>query len=244
MTPSPTQSNIQAALRSFLLSVLPAGVDVIAGQINRVAEPRAGDFVVLTPSHFKRLRTNQDSFEDVKFTGSIAGTVLTVTDVDFGVIEIGATVFGVGVAANTLITALGSGTGGVGTYTVSVSQTISEEELSSGAKTVEQGVQVTVQLDFHSASLSSAGDMAQTFSTLFRDEYATTQFANQEPNYGVVPLWSEDPHQAPFISETQQWEWRWIAECLLQANVIVSVPQEFCDSIEVTLIDVDAEFPP
>ena len=55
MVPSPTQSQIMQALRSFLLGVLPTGVPVVLGQINRVAEPKGSDFVVMTPIRQVRL---------------------------------------------------------------------------------------------------------------------------------------------------------------------------------------------
>ena len=58
------------------------------------------------------------------FTGSISGTTLTVSAVTSGTIYVGQTVQGTGVTANTMITALVSGTGGTGTYTVSSSQTV------------------------------------------------------------------------------------------------------------------------
>ena len=57
-------------------------------------------------------------------TGSIATTVLTVSAVTSGTLYVGQTVEGVGITAGTVITALGTGTGGVGTYTVSASQTV------------------------------------------------------------------------------------------------------------------------
>lgn len=59
-----------------------------------------------------------------QFTGSIVGTTLTVTEVDSGTLEVGQTVVGPGVAPGTIIIALGTGTGGVGTYIVSISQTV------------------------------------------------------------------------------------------------------------------------
>jgi len=67
------------------------------------------------------------------FTGSISGTTLTVTKVKSGTIGINQSVFGVGLSAETVITALGSGSGGVGTYTVNVSQTDPSEVLNSAA---------------------------------------------------------------------------------------------------------------
>lgn len=57
-------------------------------------------------------------------TGSISGTTLTVSAVTSGTLTVGQTVQGTGVAVNTMITALGTGTGGAGTYTVSTSQTV------------------------------------------------------------------------------------------------------------------------
>lgn len=61
-------------------------------------------------------------------TGSISGTVLTATSV-IGQLAKGSVITGLGVAANTTILSLGSGTGGVGTYNVSVSQTVSSEAM-------------------------------------------------------------------------------------------------------------------
>ena len=57
-------------------------------------------------------------------TGSISGTTLTVSAVTSGTLYVGQTVQGTSIAANTMITALGTGTGGTGTYTVSSSQTV------------------------------------------------------------------------------------------------------------------------
>lgn len=63
-------------------------------------------------------------------TGSIAGTTLTVTAVASGVLAVGQTVVGTGVVQGTLITALGTGTGGTGTYAINISQTVASESLS------------------------------------------------------------------------------------------------------------------
>jgi hypothetical protein len=59
--------------------------------------------------------------------GGTAGTVLTILAMDHTTsapIEVGMVVTGTGVAANTTVTAFGSGTGFEGTYTVSISQNI------------------------------------------------------------------------------------------------------------------------
>ena len=67
------------------------------------------------------------------FTGSISTTTLTVTSVLSGTIAIGQAIFGNNVSQNTVITALGTGTGGVGTYTVSNSQTTASTTINSVA---------------------------------------------------------------------------------------------------------------
>ena len=67
------------------------------------------------------------------FTGSISGTTLTVTAVTSGTIGIDQALFGLGVTNATVITALGTGTGGVGTYTVNQSQTVASGLMNSAA---------------------------------------------------------------------------------------------------------------
>ena len=64
-------------------------------------------------------------------TGSISGTTLNVTVGPPGTaIAPGETVVGPGILPNTTITSFGTGTGGVGTYTVSTSQTVASELMS------------------------------------------------------------------------------------------------------------------
>ena len=65
------------------------------------------------------------------FTGSISGTTLTVTAVKNGTIAINQSLFGVGIAQETVITALGTGTGGIGTYTINLTQTVASELMNS-----------------------------------------------------------------------------------------------------------------
>jgi hypothetical protein len=67
------------------------------------------------------------------FTGSISTTTLTVTSVLSGTIAVGQAIFGQGIDQNTVITALGTGTGGTGTYTVSDSQTVASTTINSNA---------------------------------------------------------------------------------------------------------------
>ena len=64
-------------------------------------------------------------------TGSISSTTLTVTAVTSGQLAVGQTLSGSGVTGGTTITALGTGVGGTGTYTVSASQTASSTTITA-----------------------------------------------------------------------------------------------------------------
>ncbi|HEY1425275.1 MAG TPA: hypothetical protein VGF50_01260 [Caulobacteraceae bacterium] len=64
-----------------------------------------------------------------QFTGSVAGTTLTVSNVASGNLVVGMTLYGPGIAPGTTITGEVTGTGGKGTYTISTSQTVSSESL-------------------------------------------------------------------------------------------------------------------
>jgi hypothetical protein len=71
--------------------------------------------------------TNTDVTANVTFSGYIVGTTLTVTAANDGSLTVGQTIIGgvgVGVLANTTITARGTGIGGIGTYTINNSQTV------------------------------------------------------------------------------------------------------------------------
>lgn len=227
-----TQSQIQIAFRAFLLSILPAGIEVIAGQANRVAEPQGADFVVFTPILRNRISTNSDEYADCAFTASISGTVMTVTAIRLGMIGIGNTLFGTNVATGTTITAQTSGpSGGVGTYTVSQSQAVSSETMACGVETITQATKITFQVDVHGPN---SADNAEVISTLFRDEYATSFFSDN--GYaGISPLYTDDLKQVPFINAEQQYENRWIIEAVLQADQTITVSQQFADRTSLAL---------
>lgn len=232
-----TQSAAQTVLRSFLLSVLPLSTDVIEGQDNRVPEPSNPNFVVMTAIRRTRLETNIDSYIDVLFTGSIAGPTLTVSNVQFGMLTIGNPVFGVGVALGTIITGLASGTGGIGTYTVSPPQTISGV-MAAGTTNLMQPTEVVYQLDVHSNIVTTAADMAQAISTAFRDDYAVDFFTTLNP--GVAPLHADEPRQVPFINAEEQWETRWIIDAYMQVNASLMLPQQFASMLQINVISVEA----
>jgi hypothetical protein len=237
-TLSITESQTLAALRSFLLSVLPAGIEVVRGQDNLVSQPKGPSFVVMTPLMRTRLATNVDTYDDCAFTGSISGNTLTVTEMSLGTITMGATLFGAGITAGTTITTEGTGTGGVGTYAVSQSQTVPSEVMACGRKGMLQNTQVTVQVDVYGPG---SADNAQIVTTSFRDGYAVDAF--KESGVDVSPLHADDAQQTPFIGAENQFEDRWTMKCVMQCNPVVSVPQQFSGQLEAELTNLGAQYP-
>lgn len=236
-TLSLTEEQTLVALRSYLLTVLPTGIEVVDGLDNRVPEPTGPDFLTLTPMLRGRLSTNVDTYQDCAFTASVSGTTLTVTEMSLGTIVVGATLFGTGITSGTTITAEGTGTGGIGTYAVNQSQTIASEIMASGSKSMLQATQVTVQIDVHGPN---SGDNAQIITTTFRDEYAVDAFASS--GFDVAPLYADDGHQMPFLNGEQQIEERWVISAVMQCNPIVSVPQQFASDLNADLVDITAQY--
>jgi len=97
---------------------------------------------------------------------TISGTTLTVGGTVAGTFAVGQGVYGVGVTANTVITGLGSGTGGAGTYTVNTNQTVASTAInSSRAVTLQNSTIYAFQYLY--VFSKAAGATAHSFSLLF-----------------------------------------------------------------------------
>lgn len=243
---TPTEMQVRTALRGFLVSVLPTGVDVLLGQQNRIPEPSYPAYTVIWPLRHKRLATNLHSFEDCFFPGTIAGTAMMVGTVTGLPLAIGRQVFGPGVAPGTVITG-GSGT----SWQVSPTQNVSPGTFSAGAATFTMQTGLTYQFDSHGAPPSpnssvltpESTDMARVVSTMFRDSFATAFFAGT--GYPVAPIAVDEGREVPWSNAEEQFEMMWVQEAYLQANFMVSgVPAEFADSATFSSINVDVMFPP
>lgn len=64
-------------------------------------------------------------------TGSITGTTLDVTDIISGCLTVGQTISGAGIVPGTKVTGYITGSGGIGTYTVTPSQNVSSEPITA-----------------------------------------------------------------------------------------------------------------
>ena len=63
--------------------------------------------------------------------GSIAATTLTISTVTDGVLSVGSVIEGAGITVGTVVTAYLTGTGGIGTYTIDTSQSVSSTTITS-----------------------------------------------------------------------------------------------------------------
>jgi len=225
-----TEAQALTALRSFLTAILPTDVVVIRGQANRTPEPKAVNFVVITPLFRERLATNVDNYIDAVFTGSIAGNVLTITAVGYGSLVIGSQILGVNVAANTLVLAIKTGSGGIGTYTLNNTQTVNSQKLAAGVITLLQAVKMTVQMDIHGPA---SADNTHLITTLFRDAVGVVLFKSS--GFEVAPLYADNPKQIPFINGELQVENRWTMDAVMQCNPLITLSQDFADQLSILL---------
>ena len=233
-----TEAQAFAALRALLLQVVPAGTPVIRGQDNRVPEPTEGDFLVVTPLIMSRLGTNDTGYFDDVFTGSIAAGVLTVSAIaklDLG-LSTGMLLLDGGwptmnLLPGTIITGQLSGSlGGTGTYAVSPTQTVVAETMYAGSRVDLTQTDVTVQIDVHGPN---SGNNVRIIESLFRSEYAVDLMGASGVEF--VPLYCSDPHQAPFVNDSNQVEYRWSMDAHLQLSSTVRTPQQFATEVEIDL---------
>lgn len=120
-------------------------------------QPSVGDLVTFAP-----LTGALSSIPPlVKFVGSSSTTTLTVASITSGQLQVGMLITGSGVAPGTYITALGSGLGGTGTYTISVSQSIAGSTAMTAPNIPAPAVSATATIATTTMTVSaiSAGEI-------------------------------------------------------------------------------------
>lgn len=103
----------------------------------------------------------------------------------------------------------------------------------------QETIDAVVRIDVHG---DDGADNAQKIETMFRSNYAIDFFGRS--GYAIAPLYADEPQQMPFINASEQYENRWIVTLHLQADPIISTPQQFADIVTVTPVSVDAAYPP
>ena len=223
---------IITAMRAVLLDLVPTGVDVIRALDNRVPEPNGDNFVVITPLRRERLATNANTDTDIRLTGSIAGTTLTV---ETGPVLLpGYSLYGLLVAPRTAVVA---SLADPGTYTVTPAQSVpAGSKLYAGRHAMMQPFDMVYQCDIHGPRSELN---AQAISTTWRDERGCELMAAAAPLLGIRPLYADDPRMVAFVNAESQWEDRWIVDLHLQANIVVELGQEFAEVVEVEIYPTD-----
>lgn len=63
VTITPSEDDIFSVLRAFLVEILPAPIEVVRGQDNRVPQPSIDNYVVFWPLRMPRLSTNLEALD-------------------------------------------------------------------------------------------------------------------------------------------------------------------------------------
>ena len=93
------------------------------------------------------------------FTGSISGTTLTVTAMTNGTITVGCAIAPSPTGAYAIVTALGTGTGGVGTYTLSGSFTQASTTMAAVAPVTPGNIGWSAMSSWAASTAYSAGTL-------------------------------------------------------------------------------------
>lgn len=148
-----------------------------------------------------------------QFTAFIVGSVMTVTAVASGTLSPGQGITAIGLPPNTLIASTGTGSGGVGTYNISINTHIVEQDMTSGSpamihKEVSQ-YETTFQLSAL-ATQNPANVNQQTAADLLN--YAAYSLQSQPSiatfeAQGVGVLAVKDVRNTPFRDDRDQFEY-------------------------------------
>jgi hypothetical protein len=111
-----------------------------------------------------------------------------------------------------------------------VELSLENQPYANGQRIVTNMVQVNLQIDVHGPNSSTYVTIIET---LFRDDDSCYFFAGQ--NSGLTPLYSSDPRQMAFINEGAQAEDRWTIDLSIQANFVVTRPQQFAGELELSI---------
>ena len=112
-----------------------------------------------------------------------------------------------------------------------------------GTEAVTKGMKDVLQLDFYGPG---ARDWATIVSELISTEFNFDYFATQQANGGpdMQPLFATGVRNLSLINGENQYESRWSFDLHFQFNPVVTFPQDFMTSLEITPVNIDAQYPP
>lgn len=173
MTPTiaPCESQIMAALRGWLVAMLPPFLPVVQGQQNRMASPKAPFATLMLMER----------------------TPLASTGWSYG----------------------------------------------AASRTVMQPMQITARVQIFGPG---AGDYAQMLATLWMDLQSAD--ALRLAGDVIAPLEVLSLHQANVVNAEDQYEESWVIDLVGQVNISLTLSQDFTTSLHVSLLEIDATYPP
>lgn len=95
--------------------------------------------------------------------------------------------------------------------------------------TVQQSVEVTMQLDFYGGD---AGSRARKLSNLWKNHYTANALTKCQP------LYSKDPQRMPIVNEQSNYEDRWSVDVLLQYNPEFEHDQSYLGMPDYTIVRI------
>jgi hypothetical protein len=235
------QYTVEPAQRTFGDLLFYGGIEVIRGQQNRVSQPQAQDFIVISPLRQDKLGWNVSTYQDTVINASITGNLLTVNTILQNQIELQAGLVLIDVGGplypGTILGPQASGNdGGIGIYNVYPSQNVPNEQMYIGAAQSLIPTQLSTQLDIYGPS---SADNAAIIRGLF---YSGIAYDILHP-LGVAPLYTSNPHELAFTDAEQQYEYRWTMDLESQINPVITTTQQFADKLIIGAVPVDLVFP-
>lgn len=112
----------------------------------------------------------------------------------------------------------------------------------SSQATIEEGVELTVQIDCYGPETTDevvgAEDWANLLSATLRDEYGCAALAPT-----LSPLYADDARMIPLVDGEEQYEERWSLDAHFQFNPVTTIPQQYADVVDLILWDVPQQEP-
>jgi hypothetical protein len=105
-------------------------------------------------------------------------------------------------------------------------------ETLTGDRNEMQRMQAGFQVDCFGPN---SANWANVIATAFRSQAGVEFF---QPWDGIDPLYADDPRHVPLIDGEAQYLERWTLNAFFQVNLEITLPQDFVDHAEVTVIPV------
>lgn len=107
--------------------------------------------------------------------------------------------------------------------------------ISVGTRSIKSQSQLMIQVDCYG---ESSANWSTAIGRLFRDPYGCKMLAPV-----CQPLYATAARMMPLVNGSLQYERRYMFEAVLQYNPVITVSQEFADSLNLTLLNVDKVYP-